>query len=65
MGVGKESILVAVSSPHREAAWRAGEEVLEQVKEKAEIWKKEEFDTGEGAWRANKNSQAAPSVERG
>ena len=41
--VGEESILIAVSSPHRQAAWRAGEEALESCKERAEIWKLEEF----------------------
>src|SRR4030081_875718 len=28
--IGEESILIAVSSPHRQAAWRAGEEALER-----------------------------------
>ena len=41
--IGEESILIAVSSPHRQAAWRAGEEALEECKEKVEVWKKEEF----------------------
>jgi molybdopterin synthase catalytic subunit len=52
--IGEESILIVVSAPHREAAWRAGEEALEEFKAKVEIWKREEF-TGEeeGAWRAN------------
>lgn len=27
--IGEESILIAVSSPHRKAAWLAGEEALE------------------------------------
>ncbi|KAH8152913.1 uncharacterized protein LAJ45_03139 [Morchella importuna] len=53
--VGEESILVAVSAPHRKAAWSAGEECLEIVKEKAEIWKLETFVGGEGVWRANKD----------
>lgn len=54
--VGEESIAIAVSSPHRAAGWRAGEEMLERCKERAEVWKREEFvgeDKGEGAWRAN------------
>jgi molybdopterin synthase catalytic subunit len=44
--IGEESILVAVASPHRYAAWRAGEEALEECKAKVEVWKEEEF--GEG-----------------
>jgi len=54
--IGEESILIAVSSPHRQAAWRAGEEALERCKEKVEIWKKEEFTGDEaGVWRANRD----------
>ncbi|KAJ4386958.1 Molybdopterin synthase catalytic subunit, partial [Neurospora sp. IMI 360204] len=34
--IGEESILSAVSSPHRQAAWRAGEEALEECKAKVE-----------------------------
>ncbi|TVY36555.1 Molybdopterin synthase catalytic subunit [Lachnellula subtilissima] len=54
--IGEESILIAVSSPHRQAAWRAGEEALEECKEKVEVWKKEEFGGKEGGiWRANRD----------
>ena len=54
--VGEESILIAVSSPHRQAAWRGGEEALEECKEKVEVWKLEEFGGDEGGvWRANRD----------
>ncbi|EEU46919.1 uncharacterized protein NECHADRAFT_36245 [Fusarium vanettenii 77-13-4] len=53
--IGEESILIAVSAPHRQAAWRAGEEALEQCKEKVEVWKREEFEGEEGVWRANRD----------
>ena len=57
--IGEESILVAVAASHRKAAWRAGEECLEVVKEKVEIWKKEEFADGEGVWRENREGNGA------
>lgn len=53
--VGEESILIALSSPHRQAAWRAGEEALEECKAKVEVWKREEFEGEEGVWRANRD----------
>ncbi|KAK7731295.1 Molybdopterin synthase catalytic subunit [Botryosphaeria dothidea] len=54
--IGEESILIAVSAPHRQAAWRGGEEALEVCKEKVEIWKLEEFaDEEGGVWRANRD----------
>ncbi|KPI43901.1 Molybdopterin synthase catalytic subunit [Cyphellophora attinorum] len=59
VGIQEESIAVSVSSGHRQAGWRGAEEILERVKQRAEIWKREWFgDTGgveEGVWRANKD----------
>lgn len=61
--VGEESILLAVASPHRQAAWRAGEALLEEVKARAEIWKLERFvDDDEGVWRANRDGAAGVRV---
>ena len=58
--VEEESIAVAVSSGHRASAWKGAEDILERVKARAEIWKREWFaDTGEveeGVWRANQNT---------
>lgn len=53
--VSEESIVIGVSSKHRQAAWRAGEEALEETKARAEIWKLERFQDGEGVWRANRD----------
>ncbi|TGJ84791.1 hypothetical protein E0Z10_g3990 [Xylaria hypoxylon] len=53
--IGEESILIAVSAPHRQAAWRAGEEALENCKKHVEVWKREEFEGEEGVWRANRD----------
>jgi molybdopterin synthase catalytic subunit len=62
--VGEESILIAVSSPHRQAAWRAGEEALEECKAKVEVWKKEEFGGEEGGvWRANRDGALGVRID--
>lgn len=63
--VGEESVLIAVAAPHREAAWRAGEQALEEVKEKVEVWKLEEFWGGEGVWRANRDGKKGVKVGDG
>lgn len=60
--IGEESILIAVSSPHREAAWRAGQEALEECKAKVEVWKREEFEGEDGVWRANKDGAMGDKV---
>ncbi|KAF7717039.1 Molybdopterin synthase catalytic subunit [Penicillium ucsense] len=56
--IKEASIAIAVSAGHRAAAWRAGEEILEACKEKAEIWKREEFVDGGMEWRANADRDA-------
>ncbi|PPQ82065.1 hypothetical protein CVT25_014606 [Psilocybe cyanescens] len=54
--IGEPSIVIAVSSPHRKEAFVACEEILEEVKRKAQIWKREyyeEEDDNEAEWKAN------------
>ncbi|KAM0802172.1 Molybdopterin biosynthesis MoaE [Usnea florida] len=61
--IGEESILIAVSAPHRQAAWRGGEEALEECKEKVEVWKLEEFGGDQGGiWRANRDGAIGTRV---
>ena len=64
VGVGEESIHIAVSSAHRGEAWRAGEECLEEVKAKVEVWKEERFEDG-AVWRANRDGGWGVEVEDG
>jgi molybdopterin synthase catalytic subunit len=61
--IGEESILIAVSAPHRQAAWRAGEEVLEECKRRVEVWKREEFEGEGGVWRANRDGAVGERVD--
>ncbi|EIN13803.1 Molybdopterin biosynthesis MoaE, partial [Punctularia strigosozonata HHB-11173 SS5] len=42
--VGELSIVIAVSSPHRREAFLACEYILEEVKKKAQIWKREFYE---------------------
>ncbi|KAK0478199.1 Molybdopterin biosynthesis MoaE [Armillaria novae-zelandiae] len=54
--VGEPSIVIAVSSPHRKEAFVACERILEEVKQKAQIWKKEYYEgmnDSEAEWKAN------------
>lgn len=64
--IQEESILIAVSAPHRGPAWKAGEEALELCKEKVEVWKLEEFGGDEGGiWRANRDGIAGVKTNDG
>jgi molybdopterin synthase catalytic subunit len=48
--VGEASIVIAVSSPHRREAFEACEFILEEVKKKSQIWKRE--------WYAEESGQS-------
>ncbi|KAI1339349.1 Molybdopterin biosynthesis MoaE [Xylariaceae sp. FL0016] len=63
--IGEESILIAVSAPHRQAAWKAAEEALEDCKERVEVWKREEFEGDHGVWRANRDGAQGQKVSDG
>ncbi|EAW09353.1 molybdopterin synthase catalytic subunit [Aspergillus clavatus NRRL 1] len=60
--IQESSIVVAVSAGHRGMAWRAGEEVLEEVKARLEVWKREEFVDGGMEWRENRERDAEGKV---
>lgn len=50
--VGEPSLVVAVGAPHRAAAFEACRFVLEAVKARLPVWKKEIYEDG-SAWKAN------------
>jgi molybdopterin synthase catalytic subunit len=54
--VGEASLLIAVSAPHRGQALTAVQALLEGVKARAPVWKKEVYEEG-GAWKANGEAQ--------
>lgn len=48
--------VIAVSSPHRKEAFAASEEILEEVKQRAQIWKREYYegeDENDAEWKEN------------
>jgi molybdopterin synthase catalytic subunit len=47
LDVGETSVIIAVSSPHRQAAFAACSEALDMLKASVPIWKKEYFEDGE------------------
>lgn len=48
--VGEASVAVAVSSPHRQAAFEAGKWLIDRLKEVVPIWKKENWSDGTSEW---------------
>ncbi len=51
VAAGETSVVIAVASPHREAAYGASREALERLKKEVPIWKQEHFTDGEATWR--------------
>jgi len=48
--VGEVSLAIAVGSPHREEAYQASRYIIEEIKKRVPVWKKERFTNGETIW---------------
>lgn len=49
--IGEPSVVIAVASAHREAAYDASRTALERLKREVPIWKRETYDDGDEVWR--------------
>lgn len=64
LSVGELSVGIGVSSTHRDESYQASRYVIEQLKIRAPIWKKEFYDTGESEWlKGHALCQHAPDGE--
>lgn len=50
LSVNDVSVAIGVSSPHRAEAFAACRYIIEEIKHKAPIWKKEYYQDGESEW---------------
>ena len=50
--IGETSVVIAVATPHRDAAYKASRYAIDELKQRVPIWKKEIYDDG-SAWKAN------------
>ncbi len=50
LDIGGTSILIAVSSPHRDESFKACRFIIEQIKHRAPIWKQEHYVDGDSDW---------------
>lgn len=65
--VGEASVVIAVGSPHRAAAYDASRTALERLKTEVPIWKKEHYAEGPPVWREEEPltpEADAPGVDR-
>ena len=55
LNVGDASVIIATGCPHRDAAYRANRYVIEELKKRVPIWKKEHLDDSSYIWTENKS----------
>lgn len=63
VGLTEASVAIAVSSPHRRAAFEAGQWLIDRLKEVVPIWKKENWADGSTEWVHPGVDPAAPREE--
>jgi molybdopterin synthase catalytic subunit len=59
LGIGDVSVAVAVSAAHRADAYEASRYVIEEIKVRLPIWKKERFEDGTSEWVAGKRPEVS------
>lgn len=59
---GEASVVIAVASPRRDAAFDGARRLLERLKAEVPIWKREHYADGSSAWR---EEEVLAPVERG
>jgi molybdopterin synthase catalytic subunit len=50
LAIGEASVAIAVSSPHRAEAYAASRYVIEEIKARLPVWKKEHYVEGGARW---------------
>ena len=50
LDIGEVSVAIAVSSPHRAQAYEASRYVIEEIKKRLPVWKKEHYVDGSAEW---------------
>ena len=61
--IGEASVAIAVASPHRDGAYQASRYVIEELKRRAPIWKREGYVDGESEWLPGTDPVALEQVD--
>ncbi|XP_036143512.1 uncharacterized protein LOC105833808 isoform X5 [Monomorium pharaonis] len=62
--ISKASVVIAVSSPHREESLKAVEYAINTLKASVPIWKKEIYEIGESQWKQNKECKWTNTLKK-
>ena len=58
VGLGEVSIIIAVACPHRAEAYTLSRYIIEEIKKRSPIWKKEHYQNKESEWLKGNPIQA-------
>ena len=58
VGLGEISIIIAVACPHRSEAYNLSRYIIEEIKKRSPIWKKEHYENNESEWLKGNPIQA-------
>ena len=50
LGLGETSIIIAVACPHRAEAYTLSRFIIEEIKKRSPIWKKEHYENEDSEW---------------
>lgn len=50
LAIGEISVAIVVSSRHRDESFRASRFIIEEIKHRSPIWKKEHYEDGDSQW---------------
>ena len=65
LALGEIAVWVGVAAPHRDEAFRACRYIIDEVKHRLPIWKKEHYDSGDSGWvNCERCAAAAPDHEQ-
>jgi len=63
LAVGEVSVAIAVSTPHRAEAYEASRYIIEEIKKRLPVWKKERYSDGAEEWVEGRAPNAAPAPQ--
>ncbi len=58
LGLGEISIIIAVACPHRAKTYILSRYIIEEIKKRSPIWKKEHYENEESKWLKGNPIQA-------
>ena len=58
VGLGEISIIIAVACPHRDEAYSLSRFIIEEIKKRSPIWKKEHYENEDSEWLKGNPIQA-------